>query len=70
MKKPLPTRDGFFTRVLEEYKFQITNIKYQTNNNDQNCPRFAWTPHPAGGAPVSKFQTCFGHLVLEFEICL
>ena len=27
MKKPLPTRDGFFTRVLEEYKFQITNIK-------------------------------------------
>ena len=29
--------------VLEEYKFQITNHKYQTNNNDQN----------------SKFQTCF-----------
>jgi hypothetical protein len=24
MKKPLPTTDGFFTGVLEEYKFQIT----------------------------------------------
>jgi hypothetical protein len=47
MKKPLPTKDGFFTGVLEEYKFQITNNKYQTNNNDQN----------------SKFQTCFGHLI-------
>ncbi|MGB6928764.1 MAG: hypothetical protein WBH05_06045, partial [Syntrophobacteria bacterium] len=23
------------------------------NNNDQNCPRFAWTPRPAGGFPVS-----------------
>jgi hypothetical protein len=56
--------------VLEEQKFQITNFKYQTNNNDQNCPRSAWTPHPAGWTPVSKFQTCFGHLVLEFEICL
>jgi hypothetical protein len=31
--------------VMGDYKFQITNIKYQTNNNDQN----------------SKFQTCFGH---------
>ena len=40
--------------VLEEEKFQLTNIKCQTNNNDRN----------------SKFQTCFGHLVLEFEICL
>jgi hypothetical protein len=24
---------------------------------------------PFGGFPVSKFQNCFGHLVLEFEIC-
>ncbi|NIQ87774.1 MAG: hypothetical protein GWN93_01210 [Deltaproteobacteria bacterium] len=56
--------------VLEEYKIQITNHKYQTNPNDQN----------------SKFQTCFlfwslklgtrpqggesGGPVLEFEICL
>jgi hypothetical protein len=31
--------------ALKEQKFQITNIKYQTNHNDQN----------------SKFQTCFGH---------
>ena len=36
------------------------------NHNDQNCPRFAWTPHPAGGSPVSKFQTCFCHWILEF----
>jgi hypothetical protein len=31
------------TGELEHQKFQITNLKYQTNNNDQN----------------SKFQTCF-----------
>jgi hypothetical protein len=31
------------TRIIEQS--QITNNKYQTNNNDQN----------------SKFQTCFGH---------
>jgi len=39
---------------MEFIKFQITNHKYQTNHNDQN----------------SKFQTCFGHYVLEFEIYL
>ncbi|MGB7031810.1 MAG: hypothetical protein WBF29_10245, partial [Syntrophobacteria bacterium] len=47
---------------------EIQNHKSQINNNDRDCPRFAWTPHPAGGSPVSKFQTCFGHLVLEFDI--
>ena len=50
---------GMHPLINRQQKFQITNIKYQTNNNHQNCPRFAWTPHPAGGAPVSKFQTCF-----------
>jgi hypothetical protein len=35
-------------------KFQNSNIKQQTNDNDQN----------------PKYQTRFGHLILEFEICL
>jgi hypothetical protein len=55
---------------LEEEKFQITVIKYQTNHNDQNCPRFAWTPHPAGGSPVSKLQTGLCVWILEFGIYL
>ena len=50
----LPVKIASCFGVLEEEKFQITNVKYQTNNNDRN----------------SKFKTCFGHLVLEFEICL
>ena len=38
------------------------------NHNDQNCPRFAWTPHPTGGSPVPKFQTCFVFRSLNIEI--
>ena len=43
------------TGVPESMKFQITNHKYQTNNPPKAEP---------------KFQTCFGHLVLGFEIYL
>ncbi|RLA91942.1 MAG: hypothetical protein DRG34_01390 [Deltaproteobacteria bacterium] len=66
----LPKSFPFCGSLLQDYKFQITKLKYQTNHNDQN----------------SKFETCFlfwslklgtrpqggesGGPILEFEICL
>ena len=51
----LPVKMTSAFGVLEHWSTRFTkNSKSQTNHNDQK----------------SKFETCFGHLVLEFESCL
>ena len=53
--------------VTKNSKSQISNIKQITMTK---IVRASLDSPPTGGSQFQKFKTCFGHLILEFEICL
>jgi hypothetical protein len=47
---------NFFPATVLESQLPSSIVQAQRNPKYEyrNCPRFAWTPHPLGGSPVSK----------------
>jgi hypothetical protein len=63
-------RSGFHGFAGKDCELFWSTQKREIPNYKSHLPKLVLrTPHPAGGSPVSKHQTCFGHWVLEFEIC-